>query len=115
MRIIALMPVRNEQWVLPHSLAALAGFCDVVIVSDQNSIDDSVRICRQFPKVSVIENSDSRVCEAARWQLLDAARDFDGPNLLWWVDADELISPAVAAASLKTVWEELRPGTVVET
>ena len=115
MRIIPLMPVRNEAWVLPHSLGALTAFCDVVIVSDQNSTDDSVRVCREFPKVTVIENSVSRVCEAARWQLLDAARDFDGTNLLWWMDADELISPAVASASLKTVWDELRPGTVVET
>ena len=51
MKIIGLVPVRNEAWVLPHSLASLSGFCDVVIVSDQSSDDRSREICRAFPKV----------------------------------------------------------------
>ena len=96
MKIIALLPVRNEAWVLPHSLACLSAFCDVVLVSDQNSEDESREICRRFPKVVLLESAESRVCEEVRWQLLDAARDFDGYNLLWCTDADELLSPRLA-------------------
>jgi hypothetical protein len=51
MKIIALMPVRNEAWVLPHSLACLSAFCDVILVNDQSSEDESREICRRFPKV----------------------------------------------------------------
>ena len=50
MKIIGLVPVRNEAWILPHSLASLSGFCDVVIVSDQNSDDRSREICRTLSK-----------------------------------------------------------------
>ena len=58
MKIIALLPVRNEAWVLPHSLACLSAFCDVVLVNDQNSEDESREICRRFPKVVLIESSE---------------------------------------------------------
>src|SRR3954470_15498385 len=96
MKIIALMPVRNEAWVLPHSLRSLSAFCDVILVNDQDSEDESREICRQFPKVVVLASKQRLVCEQARWQLLDAARDYDGHNLLWCTDADELISPVLA-------------------
>ena len=55
MKIIALLPVRNEAWVLRHALACLSGFCDVVLVSDQQSDDGSREICTGFPKVRLIE------------------------------------------------------------
>jgi hypothetical protein len=96
MKIIGLVPVRNEAWILPHTLACLTGFCDVVIVSDQDSDDESREICRRFPNVVVLESRVRGVCEQARWELLDAARDYEGHNLWWWNDADELVSPALA-------------------
>ena len=91
MKIIAMMPVRNEAWILPHSLACLSAFCDVILVSDQDSEDESREICRRFPKVVLLESSQRLVCEQARWLLLDAARGYEGCNLLWCTDADELM------------------------
>jgi len=114
MKIIALLPVRNEAWVLPHSLACLSAFCDVILVSDQSSEDDSREICRRFPKVAMLESAGPLVCEEARWRLLDAARDYDGCNLLWCTDADELISPALAMRFVEAQSAGLEPGTVVE-
>ncbi|MGH9142406.1 MAG: glycosyltransferase [Vicinamibacterales bacterium] len=114
MKIIAMMPVRNEAWILPHSLACLSAFCDIILVSDQNSEDESREICRQFPKVVLLESSQRLVCEQARWQLLDAARDFDGCNMLWCTDADELMSPVLATRFVEAQRTELEPGTVVE-
>src|SRR5471032_250771 len=114
MKIIALMPVRNEAWVLPHSLACLSAFCDVVLVNDQNSEDESREICRRFPKVVLLESSERLICEEARWQLLDAARDYDGCNVLWCTDADELMAPGMATQFFDTRRDELKPGTVVE-
>jgi glycosyltransferase involved in cell wall biosynthesis len=114
MRVIALMPVRNESWVLGQSLDCLSGFCDVVIVSDQSSEDDSREICRRFPKVIVLESSERRICEQARGELLDAARGYDGNNLLWCTDADELVSPRLARRLIDEPPDRLAAGTAIE-
>ena len=114
MKIIALMPVRNEAWILAHSLACLSSFCDLVLVNDQNSEDESREICRRFPKVVLLESPEELICEQARWQLLDAARDYDGCNLLWCTDADELMSPVLARRFVDARRNDLPPGTVVE-
>ena len=71
MKIIALLPVRNEAWVLEHSLSCLSAFCDVVIVSDQGSTDGSQDICRRFPKAVLLDGSKGddvdRLPIRARW------------------------------------------------
>jgi Glycosyl transferase family 2 len=114
MKVIALMPVRNEAWIIRHSLACLSTFCDVILVNDQNSEDATADICRQFPKVHLIESPTADVCEVGRWRLLDAARDHEGQNLLWCTDADELVSPALFRKFLSVHRDHLAPGTVVE-
>ena len=55
MRTIAMLPVRNDAWVLPHSLACLSGFCDHILVGDRQSDDELRAICARFPKVAVID------------------------------------------------------------
>jgi hypothetical protein len=117
MKVIALLPVRNEAWVLPHTLSCLSGFCDVIIVSDQDSTDESREICRRFPKVALLdlpEGGDEKLPKQARWRLLDAARDYDGDNFLWCTDADELASPARVQGFLERDRDRLTPGTAVE-
>jgi hypothetical protein len=113
-KIIGLVPVRNEAWVLPHSLAALSGFCDLIIVSDQNSDDESREICRRFPKVVLFESAEQRISTQVRWQLFDAAREYDGCNLLWCTDADELVAPGPARQFFTARRDDLKPGTIVE-
>jgi Glycosyl transferase family 2 len=114
MKTIALLPVRNEAWVLPHSLACLTAFCDVVLVADQASEDDSRVICRQFPNVVVLESNQPKICEEARWDLMRAARDYDGHNLIWCTDADEVVSPALVKAFLERDAHRLMAGAVAE-
>jgi len=114
MKIIALLPVLNEAWILPHALGCLSAFCDVVIVNDQHSDDGSREICRTFPKVVLLESPESQISTRARWTLLDAARDYDGHNLLWYTDADELVSPSSVRRVVESRRDALVPGTVVE-
>ena len=114
MKIIGLVPVRNEAWVLPHSLASLSGFCDIIIVSDQNSDDESREICRRFPKVLLLESTECRISTQVRWQLFDAARSYDGCNLMWCTDADELVAPAASREFFAARRDDLTPGTIVE-
>ena len=55
-KIIVLMPVKNEAWILPLSLQAASVWADMIILSDQGSTDGSKEIARRFPKVHLIEN-----------------------------------------------------------
>jgi hypothetical protein len=114
LRVIALLPVRNEAWVLRHTLDCLSGFCDVVLVHDQSSEDGSREICREFPRVVLLAADGVGICEQARFALLDAARDYDGKNLLWFNDADELVSPARVTEFLARLGGTPRPGTALE-
>jgi hypothetical protein len=111
-KVIALLPIKNEAWVLEHTLACLSGFCDVVLVNDQQSQDRSREIARRFPKVVWIESSESQICEQARWQLWDTARQYEGSNLLWCTDADELVSPRLAGRFIEHA--QLTAGTVID-
>jgi Glycosyl transferase family 2 len=117
MKIIALVPVRNEAWVLEHSLACWSGFCDVVIVNDQMSTDATRDICRRFPKVVLLESKPAdtlaRLPQQARWRRLDAARNYDGNNLLWCTDADELVPPSLARAFFEHD-AQFAPGRAIE-
>jgi glycosyltransferase involved in cell wall biosynthesis len=114
MKIIALLPVRNEEWILRHSLACLSAFCDVIIVSDQASDDRSREIGAAFPKVQLIHSPASFIAEQARFRLWDVARQYDGHNVIWCTDADELIPPAAAARYFNAAREQLAPGTVID-
>ena len=114
MKIIAMMPARNEAWVIAHSLTGLSAFCDVILVSDRHSDDNTRDVCRQFPKVVLLDPGPDRRIREQRWQLLDAARHYDGCNLLWATDADELLSPASATALFERERDRLIPGTAIE-
>jgi hypothetical protein len=98
-------------------LACLSGFCDVVIVSDQASTDGSREIYPRFPKVKMVDRiafTARTMAATRRWHLLDAAREYDGKNLLWCIDADELVSPALMRAWLSAPATRLEPGTFLE-
>jgi hypothetical protein len=114
MKVIALLPVRNEAWVLRHSLACLSAFCDAVLVSDQASTDRSRDICREFSNVVLLESPTAQICEQARWTLWDAAREYTGDKLIWCTDADELVSPQLVRAFLERDRDRLTPGTIVD-
>ena len=113
--VVVLTPVKNEAWILERFLAVTSHFADLIIVADQNSSDESVQICRRYPKVIVIKNGSEAYDEAARQTLLirEARRQIPGPKILFALDADEIL----AANSLGTPgWRSMMkaaPGTVL--
>ncbi len=94
MKIITLLPVKNEGWILRSTLKNMSDFSDHIIIADQNSTDDSSSIYKEFEKVNVIQNNNQNHNNSVRWQLLDYSREkFGINNLIICIDADEMIQP----------------------
>ena len=119
MKTIALMPVRNEAHILPYTLPPLAQICDHIIIADQHSTDDTRAVIKKCAKAILIDNTTPPPpkgrFDSARQLLLDAARNFDGNNLIICIDADELPPPAVFANIKNYVGERHKPGTAFAT
>jgi hypothetical protein len=94
-KVICLMPVKNEVDLLPITLGILSRYCDTIIIADQMSDDGSRDVYKNFPKVQMIDNIREGHSNQVRWDLLKAAREHEGNNLLLSLDADEYIPPAL--------------------
>jgi hypothetical protein len=96
MKLIGILPVRNEDWVLGLSLRALLMWCDEVIVLDHASTDLTPHIlsgiAEETGKVTVLQDSDPTWKEMAhRHRLLQAARAAQATHIAI-VDADEVLT-----------------------
>jgi glycosyltransferase involved in cell wall biosynthesis len=109
MKVITLVPVKNEAWIIEHALKNFSSFSDYVIVADQGSTDETVAICRRFEKVKVINNPYKAHTNQIRWLLLDEARKIEGNNLIVCLDADELLSPNSISEILSNKPQDTRP------
>ena len=92
MKIIAILPVRNESWIIRHNLNILVEICDEILVTDGDSTDGTREICSSFEKVHLLTDEEKGPVkkENRRKILLERARDFEGFNYILALDADEL-------------------------
>ncbi len=111
MKIIVVMPARNEEWILEKTLKAISLFADHIIVADQNSTDGTLEICRKFKKVIVIRNKNRFHISSVRKQLLDAARNFEGNNVILSFDADEIPTAHIIDNNFLNKLKKLPPGS----
>ena len=113
MKKIAIMPVKNEEWILEHNLTCASMFFDHIIVADQNSDDKTPEICKKFPKVVYIKNTSTKYNEGDRRQLLlDAAREFSGNNFIANLAADEIFSANILEkGEFERLVKDKNPGT----
>lgn len=108
-KIVVITPVKNEDCILERFLAVTSQF------ADQNSTDQSIAICKKYPKVIVIENKSDKFNEAERQILLiKTVRELVPEHkILLALDADKIL----AASATKTVgWQSMlkaKPGTVL--
>jgi glycosyltransferase involved in cell wall biosynthesis len=100
-KIIGLIRERNESLILKDTLNHLAQHVDRIIVFDDASMDDSVKIARLHPSVlEVIENkfwsSKNRELEEtrSRQKLLSIGLKYK-PDWFFYMDADERIEGEV--------------------
>src|SRR5690349_6092944 len=88
MKIIALMPAKNESWILPTTLPQLKRFVDHIILLDGHSDDSTVALARSHG-VEILEQP-GRKADYSLWRqtLLDRGREQGGTHFVW-LDADE--------------------------
>lgn len=97
MNLVAIMPVRNEDWILGLSARALLRWVDSLVILDHASTDTTRQIIwdvsMEHPgRVVCLAESGTEWREMAhRQQLLDAARDLKATHIAI-VDADEVLS-----------------------
>lgn len=99
MKIVGLMPVRNEAWVLGLSARVALEWCDELIIFDHASEDASVDIATEIgmqnnPRVFVLGTRDRVWHEMKHRQImLDIARSADiGATHIAMIDADEILT-----------------------
>ena len=112
--IVVLTPVKNEDWILERFLAATSVFADLIIVADQRSRDDSVKIAKSFEKVRLVHIPTEEYDEAFRQKLLIAkAREWmPMKKLLVALDADEFIAGNFLQSSDWNLMKNADPGTL---
>lgn len=109
-RLIALLPVRNEAWILPAFLSSLKGLVDDVIAIDDKSTDRSREILTASG-ARVLDGRDYQSLEmerALKPVLLHEGRRGGGTHFLF-LDADEALT-APCRKSLRRACERLPAG-----
>jgi hypothetical protein len=97
LKLICIMPVRNEAWVLGMTARAVLQWCDELVILDHASTDNSRAIAAdveaEFPeRVSILIENDPTWREMAhRQRLLEFARR-RGATRIALVDADEILT-----------------------
>src|SRR4051812_45806793 len=96
-RLVATMPVRNEDWILGLSLRALLMWVDAVVVGDHCSTDGTRAIIQQvmaeYPGRVLIRIESDPTWEEMRHRqcLLEDARSIGGTHIIL-CDADEILT-----------------------
>ena len=106
MKIIALMPVKNEAWILDYSLTCLKPFVDEIIVIEDGSTDETRNILLRH-KVKII-NKQFKGYGNLRKELLNAGRENKGTHFVF-LDADEVFT-ADLLKDFRNILKKMRPG-----
>jgi len=114
MKTIIMMPVKNEDWILPTTLKAAEQIADVIIVGDQMSTDRTREILAMSEKVHIVDNTEVGHSNKIRWKMLDYMREnFGTDNLVLNLDADEILPPYLFNKHKQMMLENITPGMIV--
>lgn len=113
--LIVLTPVRNEEWRIRGFLNECLSWADHVILSDQNSTDNTAEIASSYERVSVIRNDSEVFNELVnRRMLLSECRRRFGDCIVFSLDADECLTSEILNHEVKRSLQHLKPGTGIQ-
>lgn len=114
-KIVALIPARNESAIIEQCLRAVSIAVDAVVYLDDCSTDGSLDIVRSLAAECKVE----RILTKQSWyrdepgdrnRLLEAGRQIGGTHFLV-IDADEMLTAnLVLGGGFRAVMEQLQPG-----
>ena len=113
MKIIGLLPFKNEEWILPTYLSNVLPVCDEIIAIDDNSIDNSRQIMEDAGVIvkdyKDIENlKGGWSCGLIRQHLFNYARESGGTHFVC-LDADETFTSNFVPIA-RDIISQLQPG-----
>jgi glycosyltransferase involved in cell wall biosynthesis len=108
MKIIGLMPVKNEEWILDITIPQLKLFVDELLVLDVESNDKTIEILKKH-NVHV-KHQPYHPVNLSKWRqtLLDWGRKRGGTHFVW-LDADEAFTTNYLSTFKQDV-TQLKPG-----
>ena len=114
MKIIALVPVKNEEWCLEYCLKSLS-FADLIIAIDDNSTDSTVTILKKYNCLIIPFQTNTSIGwkeYEIRTELLKQARECGATHIIS-LDADESCSEEFQK-NARNIFEKLQPGQSLE-
>ena len=103
-KIVVMYRVKNEERWIEQSIKSVYDFCDEIVIFDDNSTDNTKKICTQFDKVVEIHSkTDSTFDESRDRNLLLNMALKRKPDVLLSLDGDEIFLPG----SGKIIGEEI--------
>lgn len=93
-RMIAMYRIKNESRWIKQSLESISEICKEIVILDDGSTDDTVKICENFPQVVDIHSQNDLPFDETRDKntLLKMALSRD-PDFILTLDGDEMIMP----------------------
>lgn len=93
-KIVAMYRLKNEERWIKQSIESIYDFCDEIVILDDNSTDNTKKICSQFDKVIEIHTkTDSSFDEARDRNFLLNMALKRKPDVLLSLDGDEIFLP----------------------
>jgi glycosyltransferase involved in cell wall biosynthesis len=108
MKIIGLMPVKNEEWILNATIPQLKKFVDEILILDVESTDRTKQILKQHGVFVLDQKYHPVNLSMWRQRLLNWGRERGGTHFVW-LDADEAFSSNFTL-SFKSYLKKLSPG-----
>lgn len=103
-KLVACMPVRNEEWILEKTLGDLSTYVDEIVIVDDGSTDRTPEIIRSFDKVTAIHTNPPGTLpfnngqeSTNRNKTLELARQREAEWILQ-IDADEILTSNAGTA-----------------
>ena len=93
-KIVAMLAIKNEERWIAKTLESLEAICDSIVILDDGSEDNTVKICEDYKKVVEIHKNSNLPTDKSRDKniLLKMAKKRN-PDYILTLDGDEVIIP----------------------